>query len=80
MILCILIGVLIRQFFIDYNWSLWKWIVLLFIIVVINEKSGGFEKIAKWLRKKEAWLWMGLLLLLLAAFIFLEQTGAFNGT
>lgn len=73
MIFCIIIGFLIREFFINYNWSLWKWIILLFGLVVINEKTGSLEKISKWFRKSESWLYMGIIVFIFVIILILEK-------
>lgn len=76
-ILSIIIGWLLREFFINFDWGLWKWIMGLLLLVIINEKSGGLEKVSKWLRKREAWLYIGFMCLLIALLMMLEKIGVF---
>jgi len=50
-LLSFIIGWLLNDLYHNFSMATLQWIVILFIIVVVNEKTGAFESISKWIRR-----------------------------
>jgi lysylphosphatidylglycerol synthetase-like protein (DUF2156 family) len=68
--LCIVIGWLLRDFFISYNITNLYWALIFFIIVLINEKTAIFKKSKKRIAKSKTLTAFFLLVFLILIIMF----------